>query len=229
MCWENWWHCRAGRVVNNVGSWGWGPGALHGPAGGLCPGNRNTRLSPLARANAVATETDNVLFVQGEAECLPLPAQGVDVAVFFNSFHHVSSPEQALAESARVLKPEGLLYVAEPVATGPFFALCQPVDDETRVRGAAAQTVLRMAVRHDLAIETERTYLHTIVLKDFSSFCERLIAVDSKQAARVARMESALREAYARLGVPSVGGSRAFNQPMRVDLLRKVTSAVQTA
>ncbi|KAF0118939.1 MAG: 2-polyprenyl-3-methyl-5-hydroxy-6-metoxy-1 4-benzoquinol methylase [Rhodospirillaceae bacterium] len=183
----------------------------------------DTSLVQLARARAepaVAGET----FVQGDAAHLPVPDAAVDVVVFFNSLHHVppESLDQALAEAGRVLRAQGIVYVAEPVAAGSFFALCQPVDDETTVR-ALAQTALDGAGRHGLAPERTRTYLHTVLYPDFAAWCAHLVAVDARRTARVLALKPALRESYARLGTPAAHGGRAFDQPMQVTVLRNIS------
>jgi ubiquinone/menaquinone biosynthesis C-methylase UbiE len=59
--------------------------------------------------------------------------------VLMNTLHHVplDKMDQALAETARVLKAHGALIVIEPLAEGSFFAALRVVEDETAVRRAA--------------------------------------------------------------------------------------------
>ncbi len=50
---------------------------------------------------------------QGDLAQLPLPDAGFDVALMHHVLHHVETPEEALAEAARVLVPGGLLIVVD--------------------------------------------------------------------------------------------------------------------
>ena len=67
-------------------------------------------------ASPVADETYRV----GRAEALPFDDNAFDIVVIFNSLHHVpvAAQDKALAESARVLKSGGFLFVMEPLAQG---------------------------------------------------------------------------------------------------------------
>lgn len=51
---------------------------------------------------------------QGTAEDLPFDDATFDLVVVCLAYHHLDSPEQFLAEAARVLVPDGRLVVAEP-------------------------------------------------------------------------------------------------------------------
>ena len=61
-------------------------------------------------------------FVQAGAQAIPFEAQRFDLAMMLKSLHHVPTDlmTQALDEIHRVLRPGGLLYVSEPVFTGPL-------------------------------------------------------------------------------------------------------------
>jgi SAM-dependent methyltransferase len=52
-----------------------------------------------------------------DAQALPFLNESFDAAVALHVLHHVPSPRQALSEMVRVLRPGGLLLVAEPVAS----------------------------------------------------------------------------------------------------------------
>jgi SAM-dependent methyltransferase len=52
-----------------------------------------------------------VAFVRGSAAALPLPDRSVDAVLFSHVLHHVSRPELAVREAARVLAPGGRLVV----------------------------------------------------------------------------------------------------------------------
>ncbi len=171
----------------------------------------------LAKARAARRVADEA-FVAGVAEHMPAADASADIVVFFNSLHHVpvAAQKQALAEAARVLTPDGLLYVSEPVAAGPYFELVRPVDDETAVR-AHAYEVVRRAV--GFTPVREITYVHTIRHRDFEAFRERIISANAEREQIFATKDAELRRMFVELGTDGPDG-RTFDQPMRVNLLR---------
>jgi SAM-dependent methyltransferase len=177
---------------------------------------------PLARARAHDRVADE-RYEQAGAQALPLGDGSADVVVFANSLHHVPGDmlDTALAEAARVLRPDGLLYVQEPLAEGPYFELLRPVDDETAVR-AAAQAALGRAAEHGLRHEREVLFDNDAVHADFASFRDRVVLADAARAAAFAGLEHDLRARFERTARRDEGGFR-FRQPMRVDVLRRAT------
>jgi len=176
----------------------------------------------LAKALAAAPAGDEA-YVEGVGEDLPFGDASMDAVVFFNSLHHVAVEAQAaaLAEAVRVVRPGGIVYVAEPVAEGPHFRLTMPVDDETRVR-AAAYAVIRDAGALGLSQEKEFTYTHTIVHPSFEAFHERMVTIDPARRGPFAEKVAMMRANFERLGRKGVDGW-AFDQPMRVNVLRKAS------
>ena len=152
------------------------------------------------------------------AEALPLARASVDVAVIFNSLHHFPAPAAALAEARRVLAPAGTLYVAEPLAHGPYFRFMQPVDDETPVR-ARALAALVDADRLGLTAVAVRDYAHDVVVHDLESAIEGWLAVDPARADRVEGVRAELARRLAAEAVVTAEG-HALEQPMRSWLLR---------
>jgi SAM-dependent methyltransferase len=159
-------------------------------------------------------------FVVGRAEELPLDDDSLDVVLFMRSLHHVpeSSMLPALVDARRVLRPGGVVYVAEPLAQGDYFELVRIVDDETDVR-AAAQRAVADCRRADL--ERMRTLEYDVgaLSTGIDALRRRIVDVDPERAAVFDAHEDQLTEAFARLGDEREGG-RWFTQPMRADLLR---------
>lgn len=161
------------------------------------------------------------VYYEGRAEDLPFAAGSIDVAVFFNSLHHVDIDNmgQALSEATRVLKSGGVLYVCEPVAEGPHFDLMQPVHDETVVR-AKAYDALQSASDLGLTAEDEFTYIHPAMHADFNQFKERMLRINPDRADDFDKLEDGLKDAFERLGEPAKNGF-TFDQPMRVNVFTK--------
>lgn len=158
-------------------------------------------------------------FVVGRAEDLPLPDGSLDAVMFMRSLHHVPEPAMipALADARRVLRPGGLVYVAEPLAEGDYFELVSIVDDETEVR-AAAQRALADCERAGLERMRTLEYEVGAVSAGIETLRKRIVDVDPERAAVFDAHADELTAAFARLGEERESGRR-FTQPMRADLL----------
>lgn len=172
----------------------------------------------LAKARAAAP-VKGVEIVEGVGQALPAPSGEADYVVFFNSLHHVPAAVmgKALEEAARVLRPGGQVYVSEPIAEGPFFATCRPVDDETEVR-ALAYHALRGCPA--LSPVREFRYVHTVQMRTFDAFRDRLISANSEREARFDAMKDDLRALFEANGTRTDEGWN-FDQPMRINVLQK--------
>jgi ubiquinone/menaquinone biosynthesis C-methylase UbiE len=67
--------------------------------------------SLLARARELAVDLPNLTFEQADGRSLPFAEHEFDVVIFDSTLSHVTSPERALTEAFRVLRPEGVLGV----------------------------------------------------------------------------------------------------------------------
>ena len=161
-------------------------------------------------------------YLVGRAERLPLEDASVDVVLFMRSLHHVPPPDMtpALSEARRVLRPGGVVYVAEPFAEGDFFELTRLVEDEVEVR-AAAQTALAEASRAGLGRATTIDYHVRLSVAGLPALRARVVSVDPRRAEWFDAHEAELADALERLGEPGGrDGERCFVQPMRADVLR---------
>jgi ubiquinone/menaquinone biosynthesis C-methylase UbiE len=145
-------------------------------------------------------------YLMGGAENIPLPDASVDVAVLMRSLHHVPNPHDAFPELKRVVRGE--VYIAEPLATGEYFELMRPVDDETEVRAKAQE-----AITHAQGFERVKTFDYDVVLalEHFETFRDRVLYADASRADQFAALEPQLRERF-RPG--------EYTIHMRADLLR---------
>jgi len=163
-------------------------------------------------------------YLIGTAQRLPLGDASVDASVFMRTLHHVPPAEllEALREARRVVRPDGLVYVAEPLAQGDYFELTRLVEDEVSVR-AAAQAVLDRAP--DAGLERARTFDYDVrlCLADLAALRTRIVSVDPARAEWFDAREAELADAFSRLGEAGERpGERCFLQPMRADVLRPV-------
>jgi ubiquinone/menaquinone biosynthesis C-methylase UbiE len=88
----------------------------------------------LGKARELAAGRANLRFEQADGRELPFEAGCFDLALFHTTLCHVPSPERALAEAFRVLRPQGWLavfdgdYATTTVAIGDFDPLQACVD-----------------------------------------------------------------------------------------------------
>lgn len=180
----------------------------------------------LASARA-AGDGSGVSYVVGFAQDLPLEDASVDVVVLMRSLHHVapSELERSLQEFRRVLRPGGLVYVAEPMMEGDFFELTNIVDDEREVR-TAAQLALARAERAGLDRVQTVEYAVRLSIDGIAGLRSRIVSVDPGRAEIFDAHGEELAEAFGRLGEAGERpGERCFVQPMRVDLLRPAAAS----
>lgn len=76
----------------------------------------------LDRARRAAAEADvkNVEFRRADAEALPLPDQSVDVAIVNGIFNLNPARDAIFGELARVVRPDGEVFVAELILIEPL-------------------------------------------------------------------------------------------------------------
>ncbi|RMF82244.1 MAG: methyltransferase domain-containing protein [Chloroflexi bacterium] len=85
----------------------------------------------LARARQAADDSGHphLMFSQAAAEQLPLPDASVDVAMINGIFNLNPAREAIFHELARVMRPDGVMYVAETIIVEPLVTAEQTLDD----------------------------------------------------------------------------------------------------
>lgn len=160
-------------------------------------------------------------YLDGVAQALPLADAEADVVAMANSLHHVPADamDAAIAEARRVLRPGGVLYVAEPIAEGTAHELVAVIDDETSVR-SLAQAALDRAGGDSFVLLEDTRYSGVMTIAAPDAFGERIVGIDPRRAARWAEARGEFLAAYERLGTEAEGG-RTFESRTRVRVFRK--------
>lgn len=106
----------------------------------------------LAQGRKLASQRGlaNITFKRGDVERLPYTDASFDIVTSRYSAHHYPHPQQALAEFARVLRPGGLLLLADVVspelpAHDTFLNTIELLRDPSHVRDHTVEQWLRMA------------------------------------------------------------------------------------
>jgi ubiquinone/menaquinone biosynthesis C-methylase UbiE len=135
-----------GQVVLDLGSGGGIDVLLSarrvGPTGTAYGLDMTDEMLDLARANQAKAGVENVHWLKGHIEAIPLPTDSVDV-VLSNCVINLSTDKpQVLRETARVLKPGGRLAVSDVIAD-------PDMDEATRADVAQYTGCIAGALTHD--------------------------------------------------------------------------------
>ena len=184
-----------------------------GNVSGIDPGTEAIRT-----AAATVLEAE---FVVGVAEDLPFENASFDIAIMINALHHVPEAVMgaALREAARVLKPDGVLIVIEPLASGNFFEALRQVEDETGVRNAAQAAIDTVISSGELVLARTLNYLRREVFDTTAHFLERIIAVDPARQEMVEHNQYTITDAVVAAAHHDKDGRLVFDQPIKVDIL----------
>jgi ubiquinone/menaquinone biosynthesis C-methylase UbiE len=165
-----------------------GTGALlHGLADSGAPlrsyvglDNSAAMLDAAQRAAAAQPPPFAVRWVGGAAdEALPLADASVDAVLCANSFHFFGSPATCLSEAARVLKPGGVLLLADWSAD---FLSCRLLEWYLRCTGAPTARVLRSAELRALLAAAPALRVESLTTRRLRTWWGFMVLVARKQA-----------------------------------------------
>ena len=201
--------CGAGKMTRLLTEMG-------GEVVGIDPGERQ-----LERARAIDT-VGNETFLEGVAENLPFEDQSIDIAFFFNSFHHVPKEgfEAAIVEAQRVLKPGGKLYFAEPIADGPQFELSRLINDESVIR-ALAYNCIQSTPQMGFKEVSELIYITENRHKDFEAFKTNSTSINPARDAIFEEHDVEIRQRFEQLSQKDNEGY-VFSLPVRGNLFERL-------
>lgn len=157
-----------GEVVLDLGSGAGGDVLISArrvaPDGRAIGLDMTTEMLDLARRNAEAAGVDNVEFLQGYLEEVPLPDDSVDVVISNCVINLAADKSVVLAEAARVLRPGGRFAVSDVIAD-------EGMDEATRadmaqwtgcIAGALTEAQFRSALLHAGFTDIQITPTHRV-------------------------------------------------------------------
>jgi ubiquinone/menaquinone biosynthesis C-methylase UbiE len=176
---------------------------------GVEPTLKEPRSVPMAGTGTLHLEP-------GTAEALPVADQASDLVIFKYSLHHVpvASMPAALAEALRVLKPDGYLYIAEPIPEGSFHQVIRSFHDESTVQRAAEQALSTTLASRFRVAESYR-YTTATRYQDFAGFVADMAAKDYNDYRPADAGSATVRRAFEAC---RVGRQYVLSQPIRVNL-----------
>jgi arsenite methyltransferase len=158
----------AGETVLDLGSGGGIDVLLSakrvGPTGKAYGLDMTDEMLALARENQRKAGVENVEWLRGEIEAIPLPASSVDVVISNCVINLSGDKPRVLAETARVLKPGGRFAVSDVIAD-------DDMDDATRadmtqwtgcIAGALTRREFEQALLDAGLVDVEITETHRV-------------------------------------------------------------------
>ncbi len=159
---------RAGEVVLDLGSGGGIDVLLSarrvGPTGKAYGLDMTDEMLALARRNQRKAGVENVEWLRGEIEAIPLPAETVDVVISNCVINLSGDKPKVLAEAARVLKPGGRFAVSDVVADADMDAATRADMAEWTgcIGGALTQSEFEGALRAAGLVDVEIVETHRV-------------------------------------------------------------------
>ncbi len=114
----------------------------------------------------------NIEFKLCSAQNITLEDNSVDIIFMFKSFHHIPKEHMnaALNDIKRVLKPNGLVYISEPLFKGEQNDLVAMFHDEEKVRIDAFEAIKKSVDNQTFKLFREIFFQTEMIYKDFEDF-----------------------------------------------------------
>ena len=165
----------------------------------------------------------DLTFLAAGAQAIPLTDASCDLALMLKSLHHLplAAMPTALGEVVRVLRPDGYLYVSEPIFDGAMNEVVRLYNDEEVVR-TAAQAAVDAALTTGFWVQVaEHCFATPVHFDDFADFEQRMMRPTNADH----QLDDATIAEVRAVFEPYCGASGVdFTRPMQVRLLRRVTA-----
>jgi len=163
----------------------------------------------------------NEIFIAGKGQKLPLAKEVADCMIYFASFHHVpeNKMSKAFAECKRVLKPDGIALIVEPVfETGCYCELSKLVRDEKQIQKTAYE-IIKKAVDMGFEMLSEKFYYIPRTYDDFKNALSVYVKSVGRQKVILEKANLIIRKHE--MKHKNLNRSNLFKSTVRVNVLRK--------
>lgn len=165
---------------------------------------------------------ENIEFLLCGAQKIPLEDESINIVLLFKSFHHIPSElmKEALKEIKRVLKPNGIVYICEPLFIGKHNELMSIFNDEQIVRENAFNAIKDSVENEEFKLFKEIFFKTKASYKNFQEFKNKHMNLTFHKGGKVKEdIEKKVEEKYNSFA--NENGETEFLNPFRVDILQK--------
>ena len=163
----------------------------------------------------------NIEFKLNGAEDIDLEDNSVDAIFMFKSFHHIPYDlmKKALKEIKRVLKPNALAYISEPLFKGGQNELISMFHDEEQVRIDAFEHIKEAVENEQFKLFRELFFQTEVTYKNFEDFRTRQMNLSYNDNNMTKELEEKIKDKFNNY---NNGKDVSFMKPFRVDILQKI-------
>lgn len=164
----------------------------------------------------------NIEFLLSGAESIPCEDNSIDMIFMFKSFHHIPKAlmPQALQEIKRVLKPNALAYISEPLFMGKQNYLISLFHDEENVRLNAFEAIKKCVDNEEMKLFREIFFNSEVHYDNFKDFEKKQMNLTYNDDSINEELYNKIKNEY--LTLANKDESAYFLKPFRVDILQKV-------
>lgn len=162
----------------------------------------------------------NIEFILTGAQNIPLEDNSIDIIFMFKSFHHIpkSLMTKALNEIYRVLKPNALAYISEPLFLGEQNELIAMFHDEQEVRIDAFNNIKKSVDEEQFKLFKEIFFQTKIFYENFEDFKTKQMNLTYNNDKSNEKLVNNIKNKF---NSYNNGQNVEFYKPFRVDILQK--------
>lgn len=164
---------------------------------------------------------ENIEFLFNGAQDIPLEDESIDIIFMFKSFHHIPKElmTKSLKEIKRVLKPNALAYISEPLFYGEQNELIAMFHDEEEVRKNAFEAIKKSVMNDDFKLFKEIFFQTEITYENFKDFEKKQMNLTYNDDSINEELRNSIKKKFDSY---NNGGKTSFMKPFRVDILQKI-------
>ena len=164
---------------------------------------------------------ENIEFKLNPAQEIQLEDESVNMVFLFNSFHHIprNLMKKALQEIKRVLKPNGLVYISEPIYTGKANELYSIYNDKEEVYIEAFNNIKQVVDNEEFKLFRELFFQTEIIYENFEDFKNKEMNSRYNDIKINKQLEEKVKNKFNSF---NNGKTTSIMNPSRVDILQKI-------